>query len=71
VLAGLPALPLAGGEAEDFHLHPAALERAREDVGAARGDHDRPAAHGAGIVQKQRNDRVAKGRIALAFEGEW
>src|SRR3546814_1687749 len=45
ILAALPALPCAGGEAEDFGLDPAAFERAHEDVGADRGDADRPPAH--------------------------
>ena len=37
-LAALAALPGAGGEAEDLDLHAATLQRAREDVGADRGD---------------------------------
>ena len=36
LLAGMPALPGAGGEAEDLHLHAAALERAGENIGASR-----------------------------------
>src|SRR5690606_15072746 len=36
LLARLPALPRAGGEAEYLDLHPAALERARQDIGADR-----------------------------------
>src|SRR5690606_38177266 len=37
ILAALPALPRPRREAEDFGLHTAAFERAREDVGADRG----------------------------------
>src|SRR5450759_4640039 len=50
LLARLPALPGARGEAEDLDLDAAALERARQDVGAGGGDRDRAPAHGAGIV---------------------
>ena len=65
-LAALPALPRAGGEAEDLGLHAAAFERAREDIGADRGDRDRPPAHAARIVDQQRNDRVLE--LGIAFD---
>src|SRR5439155_18180448 len=55
-LARLPALPGAGGEAEDLDLDAAALEGAGEDVGAHRRDGDRPAAHRPGIVDQQADD---------------
>ena len=63
--AALPALPAAGGEAEDLGRHSAAFERAGEDVGADRGDGDRPAAHRARIVDQQRDDGVAELGVAL------
>ncbi len=44
-LAGLAALPGAGGKSQDFNLDPAAFQRARENVGAGRGNRDRTAAH--------------------------
>jgi hypothetical protein len=69
-LARLPALPGLGGEAEDLDLDAAALQRAGEDVGAGRGDRDRPAAHRAGIVEQQRHHRVAELGVALLLEGE-
>ncbi len=37
---------------------------------AAGGNHDRAAAHGAGVVQQQRDDCVAEVGVALALEGE-
>ena len=70
LLARLAALPLPRREAEDFDLDAAALQRAGEDIGAAGGDHDRPSAHRAGIVEQQRDHRVAEGRVALLLEGE-
>ena len=69
-LARLAALPGAGGEAEDLDLDAAALQRARQDVGAGRGDRDRPAAHRAGIVEQQRDDGVAELGVALGLEGQ-
>ena len=79
-LGGLPAaiqrsrdcaaLPRARGEAEDLDLDAAALERARQDVGAHRRDGDRPAAHRAGIVDQQGHDRVAELGLLLALVGE-
>ncbi len=44
-LARLAAFPRARGEAEDFNLHAAALQRARQDIGAHGGHRNRPAAH--------------------------
>ena len=44
-LAALPALPAARGETEDLGRDAAALERPREDVGADRGNGDRPSTH--------------------------
>ncbi len=70
LLARLPAFPGPRREAEDFDLDAAALERARQDIGAARRHHDRPAAHGAGVVEQQRHDGIAEIRIALALERE-
>ena len=69
-LARLPALPGAGGEAEDLDLHAAALERPRQDVGAGRRHRDRTAAHRAGIVEEERHDGVAERGLALLLEGE-
>ena len=68
MLARLPALPGARGEAEDLDLDAAALERARQDVGAGRRHRDRAAAHRAGIVEQQRHHRVAEVRVLLALE---
>ena len=64
-LAALPALPAAGGEAEDLGRDAAALERPREDVGADRGNGDRPAAHRPAIVDQQRDDGVLELGVAL------
>src|SRR5471030_681919 len=47
--ARLSALPGAGGEAENLHLDAAALERARQNIGAGRRDRDRASAHRTGI----------------------
>src|SRR5690606_37673629 len=66
-LAPLPAFPRAGGEAEDLDLDPAALERARHDVGADRGDTDRPSAHRARVVDQQGDDGVLELLLALAL----
>ena len=68
--ARLAAFPGAGGEAENFDLHPAALQRAGENVGAGRGDGDRPSAHRAGIVEQQRHHRIAEIGVLLALERE-
>ena len=43
--ARLTTLPGAGGEAEDLDLHTAALQRARQDIGAGCRNGDRTAAH--------------------------
>jgi len=67
-LARLTALPGAGGEAEDLHLHAAAFQRPREDVSADGRDHDRAPAHGTGVVQQQGHHRVAEGAVALGLE---
>ena len=79
-LAGLPAASqlsrdcppfhCARGEAEDLDLDAAALQRARQDIGAAGGDHDRAAAHRAGIVEQQCHHRVAEVGVALLLEGQ-
>ena len=69
-LARLAALPGARGEAEDLDLDAAALERARQDIGADRRDGDRPAAHRAGIVEQQRHHGVAEIRVLLLLEGQ-
>jgi hypothetical protein len=63
----LTALPGARGEAEDFDLHAATFQRARQNIGRHRSDGDRPAAHRARIVDQQRHDRVAEHGVALAF----
>ena len=68
VLAGQAALPGAGGEAEDLGLDRAALERAGENVGANGGHHDRPAAHGAGIVDQDGDHRVAELGVLFLLE---
>src|SRR5690606_9677568 len=44
-LARLPALPRPRREAQYLDLDPAALQRARHDIRADRGDRDRPASH--------------------------
>ena len=67
-LARLPALPGPRGEAQNFHLDAAALQRARQDIGAGRRHRDGTAAHRAGIVQQQRHHGVAEGRFLLAHE---
>ena len=70
LLARLPALPGARREAQDLDLDAAALERARQDVGAGRGDRDRAAAHRARIVEQQRHHRVAELHVLLDLEGK-
>ena len=69
-LAGLAALPGARGEAQEFHLHATALQGAGEDVGADRRDHDRPAAHGAGVVDQDGDHGVAEFGVLFLFEGQ-
>ena len=69
-LACLAALPGLGGEAEDLDLDAAALERARQDIGAARRHHDRAAPHAAGVVEQERDDGIAEVGVALVLEGE-
>jgi len=66
--ARLAAFPLAGGEAQDFHLHPAALKRARQNVGGHGGDGDRPSPHGAGVVDQQRHHGVTETHFLFALE---
>ncbi len=68
LFARLPAFPSARREAEDLYLYAAALQRARQDIGAAGGDHDRPAAHRAGVVEQKRHDRIAELHVPLALE---
>ena len=70
VLARHAALPRARGEAEDLHLHAAALQGARQHVGADRGDGDRAAPHRAGIVEQERDAGVAELGVALHLEAE-
>ena len=66
----LTALPGLRREAQNLDLHTTAFECPRQDIGAASGDHDRPAAHRTRIIEKQRHDGVAEIRFALAFIGE-
>ena len=66
--ARLPAFPGLGRKAEDLDLDAAAFQCARQDFRATRRDHDRPTAHGAGVVDQQRDDGVLEVRIALALE---
>src|SRR4029077_8788152 len=68
MLARLPALPGARGEAENFDLDAATLERARENIGASGGHCDRTATHRAGIIKQQRDDRVAELGVLLGLE---
>ena len=68
--ARLPALPGSGGEAENFDLDAAALQGARENVGAGRRDRDRASAHRAGIVDEQSDHRIAELHVLLALEGQ-
>ena len=68
---GLAALPGARRKSEDLDLHAAALQRARENVGARRGHGDRASAHRSRIVEQQRHDRIAEIGILFPFEGEW
>ena len=69
-LAGLAALPGAGGEAQNLHLHAATLQRARQNVGAGGRHGDGAPAHGAGVVEQQRHHRVAEVHVLLALEGQ-
>mmetsp|Transcript_18273 Transcript_18273/g.29034 ORF Transcript_18273/g.29034 Transcript_18273/m.29034 type:complete len:231 (-) Transcript_18273:2342-3034(-) len=46
-LTGQPAFPCAGGKAQNFHLHIAALQRAGQNVGANGRNRNGPTAHGA------------------------
>jgi len=66
--ARLPALPRAGGEAENLDLDAAALQRARQNVGAGRGHRDRTTAHRAGIVDQQGHHGIAEIGVLLALE---
>ena len=56
--------------AEDLDLDAAALQGARQDVGAGRRHRDRAAAHRAGIVEQQRHHGVAEGGVFFALEGQ-
>src|SRR6185503_9109524 len=67
-LARLPALPGTRREAENLHLYAAALQCARQNIGAGRRNGDRPAAHRAGIVEQQRLHGVAELGVLLALE---
>ncbi len=69
-LARLAALPGPRREAEDLDLDAAALERARQDVGAHRRDGDRASPHRAGIVDQQADHGVAEIGLLLALVGE-
>ena len=68
--AGLPALPGASGEAENLHLHVAALQGACQHIRADRGDGDRATAHRAGIIDQKGYDRVAELGLLLDLERE-
>ena len=70
VLARLAALPGAGGEAENLGFHAAPFQRTRQNLGADGGDADGAPAHGAGIVDQQGDDGVAKLGLALALVTE-
>ena len=67
-LARLPALPGPCREPKDFDFNAAALERAGQNIGATRRDHDRAPAHGTGVVQEQRHHGIAEIGFALALE---
>ncbi len=69
-LTALPALPRAGGKAEDFGFHPAAFQRARQNIGADRGNADRAAAHRPRIVDQQGDDGVLELDIAFNLVAE-
>ena len=69
-LARLSALPGAGGEAQNLDLDAAALKRARQNIGTGGRDRNGPPAHGTGIVDQQRDDRVAEIGVLLALEGQ-
>src|SRR5207237_10111984 len=58
-LARLAALPGAGRKTEDLDLDAAALQRAREDVGAHRRTWDRAAAQRPCMAEHLRHPRVA------------
>ena len=69
-LAALAALPRPGGKAQDLDLDLTAFQRAGKNIGADRGDGNRPAAHRAGIVQEQRHHSVAEFGVLLDLEGQ-
>ena len=68
--AGLAALPRLGGEAKDLDLHTTAFQGSGKDVGAGRGHCYRTSAHGAGVVDQQRDDCIAEIGVALLLEGK-
>ena len=69
-IAGLAAFPGAGGKAEDFGLEVTTLQRLGDDIGGHGGNRDGPAAHGAGIVDQDGEDRVAEGHDLFLLEGQ-
>ena len=68
MFTGLATLPGFCREAEDLHLHTAALQSARQNIGAGGSHSDWPAAHGARIVDEQCYHRIAELGVAFLFE---
>src|SRR4051794_38892582 len=66
----MPAAPLARRETQDLDLDATALERAREHVRAERRHHDGAAAHGARVIEQQRDDGVLEVRLRLLAKRE-
>ena len=70
VLARLPALPRAGGEAQYFGFDAAPFQGARQYVGADRGDANGASAHRTAIVYEQGDYSIAKIGLAFDFVGQ-
>ena len=66
--AAQPAFPSFRGKAKNFDLHLTAFQRARQNIGANRGNRNRAAAHGSGIIQQQSHAGVAKFGVLFDFE---
>ncbi len=64
----MAAFPGAGGKAQDLDLDVATLQRAGQNIGADRGDGNRPPAHRAGVIQQQGHTGVAEFGVLFDLE---
>jgi hypothetical protein len=64
----LASVPLTRREAEHLALDTASFEHLGEDFDRQRGDEHGTAAHRAGVIDQQADDRARKGRVAFLLE---